>query len=298
MSTLSIFAPAKVNLFLAITGRRADGYHDLVSVVAPVEFGDTLRVEAQVGGGGVARFELECDDAAVPVDETNLVWKAARAFVEATGWTGGAKFFLEKRIPMGAGLGGGSSDAVAALKALNELAGGLLSLERLAEVAAALGSDCPLFLARAPVVMRGRGERVERLATEVAARLHGRRVLLFKPDFGISTQWAFGRMVATPTSYLSATQAETRLAAWMNTPGARAEELLSNNMADVVGAKFIALPTLLALLRTRFGVAAQMSGSGSACFALLADDAPVAAMTAAIQEAWGETAFVMETRIA
>jgi 4-diphosphocytidyl-2-C-methyl-D-erythritol kinase len=84
----------------------------------------------------------------------------------------------------------------------------------------------------------------------------------------------------------------------MNTPGSRAEELLSNNMADVVGAKFIALPTLLALLRARFGVAAQMSGSGSACFALLADDAPVAAMTAAIQEAWGETAFVMETRIA
>lgn len=68
-----------MNLFLAITGRRADGYHDLVSVVAPVEFGDTLRVEAQVGGGGAARFELECDDAAVPVDETNLVWKAARA---------------------------------------------------------------------------------------------------------------------------------------------------------------------------------------------------------------------------
>ena len=121
MSTLSIFAPAKVNLFLAITGRRADGYHDLVSVVAPVEFGDTLRVEVQVGGGGAARFELGCDDAAVPVDETNLVWKAARAFVAATGWTGGAQFFLEKRIPMGAGLGGGSSDAVAALRALNEL---------------------------------------------------------------------------------------------------------------------------------------------------------------------------------
>lgn len=161
---------------------------------------------------------------------------------------------------------------MAALWALNGLAGGLLSLERLVEVAATLGSDCPL-LARAPVVMRGRGERVERLATEVAARLHGRRVLLFKPGFGISTPWAFGRMAATPTSYLPATQAETRLAAWMNTPGAKAEELLSNNMADVVGAKFIALPTLLALLRARFGVAAQMSGSGSACFALLADDA-------------------------
>ncbi len=298
MSTLSIFAPAKVNLFLAITGRRADGYHDLVSVVAPVEFGDTLRVEAKLAGGGAARFELGCDDAAVPVGETNLVLKAARAFVAATGWTGGAKFFLEKRIPMGAGLGGGSSDAVAALWGLNEISGGLLPVDRLAEVAAALGSDCPLFLARAPVVMRGRGERVERLASEVAARLRGRRVLLFKPGFGISTPWAFGRMAATPTGYRPASEAETRLAAWMNAPGAKAEELLCNTMADVAGAKFVALPTLLALLRDRFGVAAQLSGSGSACFALLVDDAPVAAMTAAIHDAWGESAFVRETRIA
>ncbi len=298
MSTLSIFAPAKVNLFLAITGRRADGYHDLVSVVAPVEFGDTLRVEAKVAGGGADRFELGCEDAAVPVDETNLVLKAARAFVAATGWRGGAKFSLEKHIPMGAGLGGGSSDAVAALRGLNGLAGGLLTAARLAEVAATLGSDCPLFLAGGPVVMRGRGERVERLPTEVAARLRGRRVLLFKPGFGISTPWAFGSMAATPKSYIPVTEAETKLATWMNTPGATAEELLCNNMAEVAGAKFIALPTLLAWLRERFGVAAQMSGSGSACFAVLADDAPVAAIIAAIREAWGLSAFVWETRIA
>ena len=119
MSALTIFAPAKLNLFLAITGRRADGFHDLVSVVAPVDVGDTLRVTGVADG----KFALSCDDAAVPVDETNLVLKAARAFGRATGWTGGARFGLEKRIPVGAGLGGGSSDAVAALRGLNALAG-------------------------------------------------------------------------------------------------------------------------------------------------------------------------------
>src|SRR5436190_1798880 len=99
-------------------------------------------------------FTLTCDDATVPIDESNLVLKAARAFAAATGWSGGAKFALEKRIPMGAGLGGGSSDAVAALRALNELAGRPLDAPKLANLAAGLGSDCPLFLHDGPVIMR------------------------------------------------------------------------------------------------------------------------------------------------
>lgn len=293
MSALSIFAPAKLNLFLAITGRRADGFHDLVSVVATVGLGDTLRAEAAEGG----KFALRCDDATVPVDETNLVLKAAKAFGAATQWEGGATFFLEKRVPMGAGLGGGSSDAVAALRALNDLSGGRLNAEALAAIAASLGSDCPLFLAGAPVVMRGRGEQVEVLAAGAAARLRGRRVLIFKPGFGISTPWAYGRMMAgAPGSYLSATEAEARLAAW-SSGDAPAEALLFNNMEGVAFAKFVALPTLLERLRERFGVVARMSGSGSACFALLAEDAPVADVTGAIREAWGAAVFVTETRI-
>ena len=270
MSALSIFAPAKLNLFLAITGRRADGFHDLVSVVATVDVGDTLRVTGAADG----KFALSCDDAAVPADGTNLVLKAARAFVGATGWTGGASFGLEKRIPMGAGLGGGSSDAVAALRGLNALAGGPLGPGRLAEVAATLGSDCPLFL-------------------------HGRRVLIFKPGFGIATPWAYGQMAAgAPGSYVPAAEAERRLAAWVERAEAPAEELLFNGMEGVAFAKFVALPTLLEQLRGRFGVAARMSGSGSACFALLAEDAPGAAIREAIRAAWGASAFVTEARLA
>ena len=298
MSAHVIFAPAKLNLFLAITGRRADGFHDLVSVVATVGFGDTLRVEAREMRAGEARFSLACDDATVPVGEENLVLKAAAVFAAATGWSGGANFFLEKRVPMGAGLGGGSSDAVAALRGLSELAGGVMKEAKMAEVAATLGSDCPLFLRGGPVVMRGRGERVEALAEAGAARLRGRRVLIFKPEFGIATPWAYRQMAADGAKhYWPAAEAEARLAAW-TAGGAPAEELLANNMEGVAFEKFVALPVLLEELRTRFGVVARMSGSGSACFALLGENAPVAEMTAAIRAAWGAGSFVTETQIA
>ncbi len=139
-----VAAPAKINLFLAITGRRADGFHDLVSVVAPVEFGDTLRAEL------AESFSLTCSDPAVPVDETNLVLKASRAFAAASNWKGGAKFTLEKRIPMGAGLGGGSSDAVAALRVLNTLAGNPLAAPRTGGTRRATRLGLRAFSARRP----------------------------------------------------------------------------------------------------------------------------------------------------
>lgn len=286
------FAPAKLNLFLAVTGRRADGFHDLVSVAAPLDFGDTLRMNA------AEDFTLECDDPAVPLDETNLVLKAAREFVAATGWRGGASFALTKRVPTGAGLGGGSSDAVAALRLLNACVGEPLGAKALAEVAAKLGSDCPLFLADGPVVMRGRGERVEALPAMAGARLRGRRVLVFKPGFGIATPWAFGRMAAVPGSYVPAAEAEARLAAWIADERSPAEELLFNNMETAAFGKFVALPALVQELRAEFGLTARMSGSGSACFALLGNDSPVAAIVQTVRVAWGASSFVVETRIA
>ncbi len=304
VTALSIFAPAKLNLFLAVTGRRADGFHDLVSVAVPLDFGDTLRAEA---GEGVkpGDFSLACDDAMVPCDATNLVLKAATAFAKARVGKGAqipaAKFFLEKRIPMGAGLGGGSSDAVAALRALNQIAGPKDALEpaALAALAAQIGSDCPLFLHGGPVVMRGRGERIEALPAAAARRLNGRRVLVFKPGFGIATPWAYAQLAAAaPASYLPAAAAEARLAAWVANVAAPAEELLFNNMEPPAFAKFLALPVLREQLQETFGLRPRMSGSGSACFALLSDDTDVPAVTAVIRAAWGPSAFVVEARVA
>ena len=286
-----LFSPAKINLFLAITGRRADGFHDLVSVVAPLDFGDELAVEAGSG------FTLECDAPAVPVDESNLILKAATAFAAATKCKAGAHFRLTKRIPMGAGLGGGSSNAVAALRGLNQLAGGIASETMLAEIATKLGSDCALFLRNSPVVMRGRGESVEAITGDGAmARLLGRRVLLFKPSFGIGTAWAYGRMAVRGTDYLAPAEAEIRLQRWF-TGTAPAEELLFNNMESVAFEKYVALPRLLERLRNEFGLVGRMSGSGSACYALLGENQDSGPLRGLIRDCWGEGVFVQEVRI-
>ena len=314
---VSLFSPAKINLFLAVSGRRADGFHDLVSVVAPLDFGDQLVAEA--GGGrqeaGGSRFSLSCDHPDVPTDGSNLVLKAAEAFAVATGWKDPVHFRLAKHIPPGAGLGGGSSNAVAALRAMNQLSGGLLDEARLAGVAAKLGSDCALFLVKQPVVMRGRGERIEPLPAQAAARLCGRRVLLFKPSFGIGTPWAYQRMIARGGDYLPAAEAEARLAAWLD-GAAPVEELLFNNMEPAAFEKYVALPLLLEKLPGEFGVRTRMSGSGSACYALLGDPSTVSTgspragsgpatsaevvtqMKQTIRGCWGADTFVQEARLA
>ncbi len=293
METVTIFSPAKVNLSLAITGRRADGFHELISVVAPLRFGDTLKVERIEGGEGLA--ELVCDAPGVPVDGTNLVLRAAVAFAEATGWREAVKFTLEKRIPMGAGLGGGSSNAVAALRGLEALSGIVLGDSKRLELAAALGSDCPLFLRDRAVLMRGRGERVEDLPEQAARRLRGLPLLVFKPSFGVATAGAFRDLAARPEWYADAAGEEARLARWMADDRAGASELLLNTLERPVFAKWPALPTMLEWLRVRHGLAARMSGSGSSCFAFLEQGVDEQAIRRTIREGWGEGAFVQAT---
>ncbi len=289
MGIASEFAPAKINLFLAITGRRPDRFHDLVSVVATLDWGDRLR------GSPAPQDSLECRDETVPTGPDNLILRASAAY-RAAGGVGAAHFVLKKEIPMGAGLGGGSSDAVAALVALDRLSAKPLGPEALRAIAETLGSDCPLFLASGPVVMRGRGERVDLLPPGAAGRLRGRKILVFKPGFGISTPWAYGQLAARG-DYIPAVEAEARLAAWINDPVAPAEALLFNSMERAAFPKYVALDTLLSRLRGEFGLAPRMSGSGSACFALLDETQPVEPVRQAILESWGPTAFVIETRI-
>jgi 4-diphosphocytidyl-2-C-methyl-D-erythritol kinase len=223
--------------------------------------------------------------------------RAARLFAETLGQPIGARFVLEKRIPMGAGLGGGSSNAVAALRALNQLAGDPLDRGALLSLAVKLGSDCALFLREAPVVMRGRGDCVEPLASGAVARLSGRRVLIFKPSFSIATAWAYGRMAAdAPGSYLPAAEAEAKLAGWLAS-AEPAEKLVFNNMERPAFAKYVALPALLERLCGEFGLTVAMSGSGSACYALLRDDVSISKVCACVHGTWGRHTFVMDTEI-
>jgi len=282
-------AQAKLNLSLAITGRRADGFHELVSLVAPVALADTLTLDVGQPLG------LTCDDPALPVDGTNLVLKAAVAYARRRPAAPTGHFHLTKRVPHGAGLGGGSADAAAALRLLDRASGDPLGPEVLESLAAEVGSDCPFFVRGQAAVMRGRGERLELLPAAARAALAGRKVVLAKPPFGIPTPEAYGLLVKAG-QYRPAAQAEAELAAWFARPVAD-PALLGNDLAEPVFGKYVALPAGLASFRRVTGVDWHMTGSGSACFAWVKDGFDQAGLRADAVRVWGPGAWVAETVI-
>ena len=286
MKSLRILCPAKINAFLAVTGRRTDGFHDLVSLVLPLDWGDDLEVRMVTGGTEGVR--IDCTDPEVPTGPDNLVWKAAEAFNREAGLRHQYRFVLTKRIPMGAGLGGGSSDAVGALVAMNRLAGEPLDEGAMCALAARLGSDCPLFLHGGPVIMRGRGERVEAAPEGFCRSLKDRKVMLFKPAFSIGTAWAYGELARCGSGgCMEEAQAEDRIRAILATPS-RLPELGFNSFESVVGGKFPAIPLLLERLRAMRSGYVLMSGSGSACFAMGDTSSDLDPLRETIQECWGE----------
>jgi len=294
MLSLTLRSPAKINLFLAITGERDDGFHDLISLVCPLEFGDEVAVEIDPDG---IDDRLECDFPGVPTDDRNLALRAVKVFREAVSVQGSVRVRLQKQIPAGAGLGGGSSNASTVLRALNRLSGEPLTEVQLRTVSASLGSDCPLFLAGSPVIMRGRGERLESLPTDAINALRGRRVLIFKPNFGVSTGWAYGRLRAQRQWYCPTEDAEGRVSVWLADP-AGADLPLFNNLQGPVFAKYLALPTVLDWIRERHGAPCLMSGSGSSCFVLLGESIDPAAVAATVFECLGSEVFCAVTSLA
>ena len=178
---LTVFSPAKINLYLRIVGKRPDGYHDLETVMLPLGFGDQITLEL-----AEKDLTLECNDPRLPTDDTNLALRAAKRLAERCGVTRGARISLQKRTPLAAGLGGGSSNAAAVLKGLSKLWGLNVPSEVLGELAASMGSDINFFLQGGAALCRGRGERVEPVPCRLSAA-----ILLVNPGFGISTRWAY-----------------------------------------------------------------------------------------------------------
>jgi 4-diphosphocytidyl-2-C-methyl-D-erythritol kinase len=291
MKSVKLESPAKINLMLSVHGERGDGFHDLTSVVVSLVFGDTLTVS--INEAGVDR--LKCSNSAVPTGLANLIVKAAAAFREELGENIYFDFDLDKRIPMGAGLGGGSSNAAVALCAMNQLRGDCMTNERLRAIAAKLGSDCPFFIDSIPSKMSGRGEVLEALSIELSKTLRGQRVVLFKPDFAINTAVAYNRLnESRPSVYESLELAANRLALFKDSE--KLEGLLYNTFEENVGLKYLAIPCLLAELRSA-GLACLMSGSGSCCFALAQDAGEVSRIRSICEEAWGSSIFFIETSI-
>ena len=290
-SSASRICPAKINLTLAVTGRRPVSFHELISLVAPVAFGDRLEVRREAGRG----IRLEVEGEPVSGGGDNLVMKAARGFFRKFPAEGRFVFRLRKRIPVGAGLGGGSSDAVGALRLLNRILGFPAGDSELHDLACALGSDCPFFLNPSPAVMRGQGERLEFLTATESERLLGRRLILCKPFPPVSTVWAY-RELARHGRYSDPETAEATLAAWRK-GGRPLESILHNDFEVTVGTKYPAIRVLLRELRRDPGLPALMSGSGSACFVLLGNEGQAEEVNARVCEAWGRDAFAVETAI-
>src|SRR3982750_1195269 len=191
MRELRIFAPAKVNLILRVLDRRADGYHNLWSLMQTVALEDELHLQVQPETTGL---QLRCDDPVIPTDGRNLVARAAGLVLERAGVSVGLNIRLIKRIPVSAGLGGGSSDAAATIVALNRLLALGWSASEMALVGNILGSDVPFFFFAPTAQVRKRGEDV------IPLRLIGERwIVLLNPGFPIETRWAYDRLAATRT---------------------------------------------------------------------------------------------------
>lgn len=250
---MQILAPAKINLSLRILNRRPDSFHEIETLISPISLHDKIETQKQNRG-----IDFSCDDPTLSTGDDNLVVRAAKLFFEATKVKSGVSIKLEKKIPHGAGLGGGSSDAAATLKGLNQLFETNLSHEELAKLGSAIGSDVAFFLFESAGTCKGRGEIVQPM--KLKQKLS---ILLLKPAFGVSTAWAYSRW--KDSKEIRGVSYEPQ-----NFDG----QTFANDLERPVFEKFIFLAQLKTWLLKQPEVAATlMSGSGSTVFAVLRDKA-------------------------
>jgi 4-diphosphocytidyl-2-C-methyl-D-erythritol kinase len=255
-------SPCKVNLILNILGRRADGFHELETVMQPVNICDEMVFE-RAG----AALQLTCSNPELPVDSKNLVHRAATAFLAAANISDGVKIHLQKNLPLAGGIGGGSANAAVAFSALNELFGSPLPLEKLHELAAALGSDVPFFLYDKPALATGRGEKVRTLENFPA--LKGRAFFLVHPGFGISTPWSYQNLARFPEALNGQAGRAQKLVSLLQTGDLKtASSEFYNSLEAPAFDKFPVLALYKEFLRENGAPVSLMSGSGSTTFAI------------------------------
>jgi len=275
-SSIRLRAFAKVNLGLKLVAKRADGYHEIRTVYQTIALHDRLELSLDPVQEGI-RFS--CDHPQMPSGDKNLVYRACELWRRATGFRGGISARLEKFIPVGSGLGGGSSDAAATLEGLERLSGGKLPLHQRFSLAAQLGSDVPLFLLGGRVLGCGRGEEIYPLPD-----LPPRKCLVIFPGFSVSTAEAYReaglRLTSAPRD-----RNINDVGAWPQFP------LLSwgpaeNDFEAVVFAKWPELAQLKQQLIRAGAEVASMTGSGSALFALFESARPLLRVSKLIPKGW------------
>lgn len=245
---LVLSAAAKVNLTLEVLGRRADGYHEIATVMQTIDLADRLTLEEAPG------LELRAVGAAIPADATNLALRAAAALRDAAGTDRGVRIGLDKRIPVAAGLGGGSTDAAAVLVGLNRLWRLRWSRARLDAVAVTLGMDVPFFLRGGTALATGRGERLRHVAGP------GLALVLINPGVGSSTAETYGRV--TPPMYTGGERARALLTALASRRTSPIAEHLYNGLEAALGPVQRHVVKMKAALMAAGALGAVMSGSG------------------------------------
>ena len=259
MTTLFEPAYAKVNLTLDVLGKRDDGYHDIRSIMQTISIRDDIEIDIGTG----KPWSIECSREGIPLDERNLAWKAAKLYCETMKKDpDGITIRIEKRIPSEAGMGGGSADAAAVLRALNRHYGEPLSIFALAELGAQVGSDVPFCTICGTAVVEGRGERIRKLPDMPDCIF-----VVCKPDFGVSTPDLYNKIDATPIGARPDDKAmESAILA--GDIGKIAQNLF-NVFDPIVTADHLELNYIKSIFNTYGSIGQQMTGSGSACFAIV-----------------------------
>lgn len=264
---VSLLSPAKINLFLAVTGKREDGYHDLFSLMCPISLYDEIFLRF-----GEDRIGVSCNHPEVPEDNRNIAFKAAELFFDRLGRREGVLIRIDKRIPAGAGLGGGSSNAASVLLALNDYYGCPFPEDELAETGLRLGADVPFFIFGRPAIATGIGEKLEPFCG-----LKPYKVVLIFPGFGVSTAEVYKNL------NLGLTNCQKKL---KNSHFRQSDfdpaQMLCNDLETVTEAVYPEISAAKKALTTADGV--LMSGSGSTVFGLFSDAAECEKVYASLSE--------------
>jgi len=251
-----IRSPAKINLFLHVTGKRPDGFHELYTLMCCIDLFDHIRLYFEQQKAGIV-----CDHPAVPADETNTAFRAAELFHARVGEPNRTLISIRKNIPVGAGLGGGSGNAAAVLKALNARYGFPLDDGELAAIGLAIGADVPFMLYGKPAIATGVGENLQ-----PCPGLASRAVLLLNPGFTVSTAMVYKNL------NLGLTKCEKKTTSFpFKEPSVNVAEYLCNDLETVTISMFPELEDMKALLLETGAEGALMSGSGPTVFGLFSD---------------------------
>ena len=284
-------SPCKVNLLLNVLGQRPDGFHELETVMQPVNLCDEMSFER--GGSGI---QLSCSHPELPTDSKNLVHRAATAFLAAAKISDGIRIHLQKNLPLAGGIGGGSANAAVTFSALNELFGSPLPPEKLHELAATLGSDIPFFLHDQPALATGRGEKVRLLETFPALR--GKAFLLVNPGFGISTPWSYQNLARFPEAKNGQAGRAEKLISLLQSADLRtAADEFYNSLEAPAFDKFPVLSLYKNFLRENGALVSLMSGSGSTTFAIAENLSAAENLTEKFKAQFGEQGWLVTVAI-